>query len=75
MLDQILRSRLLQVFESLNRMNATWLIAGTNTVRIWSSELLVGRFSPHKWETLNFIFFNLPVLIVFLNGKSRHAVG
>ena len=47
-------------------------IAGPN---IRSSDFWVGRFSPQKWETLNLVFFNLLVLIVFLNWKSRHAVG
>ena len=50
-------------------------LTAPNIIGIRSSDVLVGRFSPQKWETLNFIFFNLPVLIVFLNGKSRHAVG
>ena len=52
-----------------------YALAGLNLVGIQSSDFLVGRFSPQKWETLNFIFFDLPVLIVFLDRKSRPAVG
>ena len=35
----------------------------------------MGRFWPQNWETSNFIFLNLPVLIGILDRKSHHAVG
>ena len=46
-------------------------LAGNNihVLGIRSSDFLVGRFSSQKWENLNIIFFNLPVLIVFLDRK------
>ena len=66
--------RLFQKSFRVGRGIACCGLAG-NIVGIRSSDFLVGRFSSQKWEILNIIFLNLPVLIVFLNRKSRHAMG
>ena len=67
--------RLFQKSFRAGRGIAGYGLAGSNIVGIRSSDFLVGRFSSQKWEILNIIFLNLPVLIVFLDRKSRHAMG
>ena len=63
--------KLFAVFSQYSTADACIQLAAPNIVGKRSSEFSVGRFSPRKWETSNFIFFNLSVLIVFLVYRTN----